>query len=133
MTIAEALTQATAGGYHINRSDGMATYDSGASRPYSAWTRKDNDSTLRVAVEETLLDPAFWQAFGSALGWAQAMRTVHAVENGRPTVVTRTGHHWRYHWHRFIDHLAEGQDVEPSLRVLLPPSQSIPWSSQGGM
>ena len=121
MTIAEALTTATAGGYHINGSDGMETSYSGASRQYSAWTRKDNDSTFLVAVEETLPDPAFWQALGRALGWDQAIRTVHAVENGRPTVVTRIGHHWLSHWHRFIDHLAAGKEAEAFFARLAAP------------
>jgi hypothetical protein len=60
-------------------------------------------------VEKTFLDPLFWLALGRALGWDTEVLTVHEVENGRPTVVTRTGQHWLYHWHRFIDHLAEGK------------------------
>ena len=71
MTIEEALTKATAGGYHIYGSDGMDTYYEGASNAYSAWTRKDNASTFVIAVEETFLDPAFWQALGKAVGWSE--------------------------------------------------------------
>ena len=112
MTIEEALNKATEGGYHVNGFNGMDTYYSRATGCYSAWTRKDNDSSLKVAMEETFLDPAFWQALGRALGWEQAVRTVHAVENGRSTLVTRAGHHWLYYWHRFIDHLAAGNTPE---------------------
>ena len=65
-----------------------------------------------VAVEETFLDPEFWQALGRALGWENNVITVRAVENGRPTIVTRAGHHWLYYWHRFIDHLAERKTPE---------------------
>ena len=64
MTIQEVMDKAVTGGYHINGSDGMQTYYSGASRDYSAWTRKDNNSSFMVAVEETFLDPVFWQALG---------------------------------------------------------------------
>ena len=58
MTIEQAIAHATAGGYHIDGSDGMETLYTGASTAYSAWTRKDNQSTFMVAVEETFLDPS---------------------------------------------------------------------------
>src|SRR2546422_6150829 len=109
MSIQEALDKATAGGYHIHGADGVETAYSGASSAYSAWTRKDNKSSFMVAVEATFLDPHFWQALGRALEWHHAMRTVHKVEHGRPTVVTSVGQHWRSHWHRFVDCLAEGK------------------------
>jgi hypothetical protein len=108
MTIQDAMNRAVEGGYHINGSDGMETDYDGANSEYSLWTRKDNESSFIVSVEETFLDPAFWQALGHALGWDQTVLTMPAVEHGRPTMVTRAGHQWRSHWHRFIDHLAEG-------------------------
>src|SRR5438552_3228784 len=72
MTIAEVLKKAVEGGYHINGADEMDTDYSGASSDYSAWTRKDNQSSFLVAVEETFLDPHFWQALGRALEWNHA-------------------------------------------------------------
>jgi hypothetical protein len=111
MTIEQALTIATKGGYHIRGSDGIDTSYEGASNEYSAWTRNDNHSTFMVTVEETFLDPVFWQALGHALGWDHKLMTVHAMENGRPTMVTKSQQHWLAHWHRFIDHLAEGKDA----------------------
>jgi hypothetical protein len=112
MTIAEALHQATKGGYHIKGSDGMDTVYAGANSEYSVWTRKDNDSSFIVPVADTFLDPHFWYALGRGLGWDQAVRTVHAMENGRATLVTRTGHHWVSCWHLFIDCLIEGKTAE---------------------
>jgi hypothetical protein len=112
MTIQDAVTKATEGGYHIKGSDGMDTDYVGANSEYSVWTRKDNASSFIVPVAETFMDPHFWLALGRGLGWEQAVRTVHAVENGRPTVVTRAGQHWLSHWHGFIDHLAEGKTPE---------------------
>jgi hypothetical protein len=123
MTIEEVLKKATEGGYHIDGSDGMDTDYGGANSEYSVWTRKDNASSFIVPVEETFLAPAFWQALGKALGWDHAVRTVHAVENGRTTLVTRAGQHWLYHWHRFIDHLAEGKTPE-AFFARLPSSQT---------
>jgi hypothetical protein len=46
MTIEEAMTLAMDGGYHIHGSDGVETSYSGASSDYSAWTRKDNQSSF---------------------------------------------------------------------------------------
>jgi hypothetical protein len=118
MTIQEAVTKATEGGYHINGSDGIKTDYGGANSEYSVWTRKDNASSFIVPVAETFLDPHFWHALGRALGWEQNVKTVHAVENGRSTLVTRAGQHWLYHWHRFIDHLAEGKTPEAFFKAL---------------
>ncbi len=124
MTIQEALNTATEGGYHLNGSDGMATDYVGANSEYSVWTRKDNESSFIVPVEETFLDPAFWQALGRGLGWDHEVMTVHAVENGRSTIVTRAGHHWLSHWHCFIDHLAEGKTPEAFFESL-PCSETV--------
>jgi len=120
VTIADALTKATEGGYHINGLDNMATDYAGATSDGSAWTRTDNASTFMIAVEATFMDPHFWQALGQALGWDQTMMTMHTVENGRPTVVTRTGQHWLAQWHRFIDHLAEGKTPDAFFDTLTP-------------
>jgi hypothetical protein len=123
MTIQEAVTKATEGGYHIKGSDGMETEYGGANSEYSVWTRKDNGSSFIVPVAETFLDPHFWLALGRGLGWEQAVRTVHAVENGRPTVITRAGQHWLSHWHGFIDHLAAGKTPETFFDTLSAPQR----------
>ena len=112
MNIAEALTQAVAGGYHIHGSDGMATTYAGASRKFSAWTRHDNDSSFLVPVEETFLDPRFWQALGRALGWQTScdlfISCVHRYEECRRC----HGAYWMYQWHCFIQVIAEGNTPE---------------------
>ncbi len=121
MMIKDAVNKATEGGYHINGSDGMATDYGGANNEYSVWTRKDNESSFIVPVAEAFLDPHFWHALGRGLGWDQERRTVHAVKNGRPTIVTRAGQQWLSHWHRFIDHLAAGKTSEAFF-------ESLPYS-----
>jgi hypothetical protein len=95
-----------------------------ANSEYSVWTRKDNASSFIVPVAETFLNPHFWLALGCALGWDQAVRTVHAVENGRPTIVTRAGQQWLSQWHRFIDHLAAGNTPEAFFDTLTAPPTS---------
>jgi len=110
MTIEEAITLAMHGGYHIQGSDGVETSYNGASSDYSAWTRKDNQSSFMVAVEETFLDPAFWQALGRALGHGEA------TEHGKLLLYSPTGSAlakkigWgEYTMVRFVDHLATGK------------------------
>jgi hypothetical protein len=57
-----------------------------------------------------MLDPLFWQALGKAMGWESK-------------VFICPGHKkeemWFYHWHRFIDHLAEGKDADSFFKELL--------------
>ena len=118
MTIQEALHTATEAGYQVNSCDGIEAYYHGANNEYSVWIRKDNDSSFIVVVAETFLDPFFWQALGSGLGWDHELITVHEVENGRPTIVTRASQHWLYHWHRFLDFLAEGKTAEDFFATL---------------
>jgi hypothetical protein len=120
MTIEDALKKATEGGYHIYGADGVDTHYEGANSDFSAWTRTDNASTFMVAVEETFLDPHFWQTLGKALGWDQTVVTMHTVENGRPTIVPRAGQHWLAQWHRFFDHLAAGKTPEAFFDTLTP-------------
>jgi hypothetical protein len=45
------------------------------------------------ALTEHLQDPTFWKALGKARSW----QDIGA---------------WLFHWHRFIDHIAFGKDVE---------------------
>jgi hypothetical protein len=127
MTIQEALDKAVEGGYHIGGTDGSETSYSGANSDYSAWTWKKNHSTFIVPTPETFLDPAFWHALGRVLGWNQAVRTVHAVDHGRPTRLTRAGQPWLSYWHRFIDHLAEGNTAASFFdRLPVPVSDPAP-------
>jgi hypothetical protein len=45
------------------------------------------------AVPEHLQDPAFWKALSNARSWQDPGA-------------------WLFHWHRFIDHIAFGNDVD---------------------
>jgi hypothetical protein len=108
MTIQEAVNKAAAGGYHIDGSDGIETSYVGANDEYSAWTRKDNASTFMVAVEETFLDPQFWQALGRALGWSEVCDLTITCAHGEAESQSYRGYYWMYQWHCFIQHLANG-------------------------
>lgn len=56
-------------------------------------------------------DPLFWQSLGKALGWGKDFNLIITHPNMGPvgSVKDKTLD-WKYHWHRFIDHLAEGKD-----------------------
>jgi hypothetical protein len=51
------------------------------------------------SLQEHLHDPEFWKALATARKWED----VNA---------------WRFHWHRFIDHLADGKDAESFFAAL---------------
>ena len=112
MTIQEAMHKAVKGGYHIHGSDGMETSYSGANSQYSAWTRKDNESSFMVAMEETFLDPAFWQALGHALGWSEACDLFITCVHGEEECRACRGYYWMYQWHCFIQEMANGNTPE---------------------
>jgi hypothetical protein len=124
MTVQEVIGKAVAGGYHIYGSDGMDTEYEGATNDYSAWTRKDNDSSFLVPTEETFLDLHFWQALGRALGWSEgcdlALLCVHGEEEGQ----WYRGYYWMFQWLRFIQALADGHTPE-AFFAHLPSSQRI--------
>lgn len=56
---------------------------------------------------EFVTDRTFWQALGKALGWSDK----DFYENNMVR--------WFSEWHRFIDHLAEGKDVNEFFTNLL--------------
>ena len=118
MTITEALTKAVEGGYHIDGSDGMATTYVGASRKFTAWTRHDNDSSFLIPVEETFLDPRFWQALGRALGWQYACHISISCEQGHAECRRCHGAYWMYQWHCFIQAIADGHTPESFFATL---------------
>jgi hypothetical protein len=108
MSIPEAIQTAIAGGYHIPGSDGGVTSYSGANNEFSAWTRTDNQSSFLVPVQETFLDPAFWRALGRVLGWDTPCDLTITCTHGDVECQRCHGSSWMYHWHCFIQHLANG-------------------------
>ena len=72
---------------------------------YRSWKVNDieqnegyNALQLR-ALSEHFHDPDFWKALATARKWEDANA-------------------WRFHWHRFIDHLADGKDAESFFAAL---------------
>ena len=119
MTVQEALNAAVEEGYHIYGSDGMDTYYEGANSDYSAWTRKDNASSFIVPMEETFLDPYFWQALGRALGWSEACDLAITCVHGQEEYQSFRRYYWMFQWHRFIQALADGNPPDAFFAHLL--------------
>lgn len=75
-------------------------------------TQKDYFEDVEFA--EICLDPLFWQAMGKGLGW-----TTVPMDEGNHRHLGQRYHEWHYRMHRFIDHLAEGKDIESFFKKLL--------------
>ena len=78
---------------------------------------------------QILLDPLFWQCLGKSLGWRE--RCIDCWDRKDMTFKSNeydmcgAGSHnddrkvWKFVWHSFIDHLAEGKDVEEFFNNLI--------------
>ena len=92
MTIQEAIKKAIEGGWN---------------EPY--FETKDKLAKIvplsadEVCQKVAFLDLLFWQSLGKAMGWEK---------NVYEKSYSRNEHSWLYHWHHFIDHLAEGKSIE---------------------
>ena len=93
---------------------------------YDHYLMSDGKKGLKVIGEcrsDVLLDPLFWQALGKAMGWDDI---VHIGQKGNVLKIINNGHHceglcrngWKWHWHQFISHLAEGKDAESFFKEL---------------
>jgi len=85
----------------------------------------------KKTVIEVFLDPDFWRALGKAEGWKKKVCSrcgiipTYAVKN-KSSICYSCCIEPRidideqiYHWHRFIDHLAEGKEAEEFFKELL--------------
>lgn len=81
-----------------------------------------------VACDAThLLDPLFWQYLGKTLGWTQSKFNIDNGANNR--IYYNFGNHtdelvvrmeaWMFYWHNFIDHIADGGDVDEFFNNLI--------------
>jgi len=129
MTIQEAMDKAIQGGYHIESADGVAIAFIGANDEYSAWTRTDNESSFMVPVQETFLDPSFWQALGRTLGWNARGDLAITCVHGEAVGHSCRGSYWMYQWHCFIQTIAEG-NTPAAFFASLPSSQTLSSGTQ---
>jgi hypothetical protein len=80
---------------------------------------------IMANLHENLLDPLFWQSLGKAMRWDYGKCCKECGSNSIPDGDGHCGNcyayfsgsesgteYWLYQWHRFIDHLAEGNTIE---------------------
>lgn len=71
--------------------------------------QKTGDTLTKYDYALTLIDPEFWKCLGKAEGWGE-------MPSGD---MWQGKNKWIYQWHNFIDHLAEGKDIESYFKKLL--------------
>lgn len=86
--------------------------------------RAEHKLMFEGTISKMLLDPLFWQALGKACGWTHKMIPTAFVEfedgDDEDTMLDwDSTEGWKFYWHRFIDHLAEGKDVESFFNDLI--------------
>lgn len=95
---------------------------------------KNTLKTTRKLTAYDLVNPLFWWALGKSLGWKRlfAMSSYGTTggkesgdwyydglredDNSNPETTTPE---WHYRWIKFIDHLAEGKDIESYFQGIL--------------
>ena len=119
MTIQEAIQKAIEGGWRYRNSDNIEIFPSEiATVPRCLVAFKDGyNEYVHVAV--FLLDPLFWQSLGKAMGWEKQYEEDAQDCTGEGCSHETWGEEkWILEWHRFIDHLAEGKDIESFFETL---------------
>ncbi len=59
----------------------------------------------KTAIKHLVLDPLFWQALGKTEEWK-----INCNEHK---------YAWEHYWHNFIDHIAQGKDIDSFFNNLL--------------
>ncbi len=91
--------------------------EGGYIRKDKATRRLMTEVTMRQKWHYIVLDPLFWKALGKAEGWGDKCDMCNSKANGLCSAHRYTS--WHREWHRFIDHLAEGKDVDSFFNNLL--------------
>lgn len=102
MTIEQTIQKAIEGGYDND----AGHYLISANKYWVVWKDK-NMADYTIATQVYWLDPFFWQSLGKAMGW----ETQFDEDKG-------FNHQWLHEWHRFIGHLAGGEDAESFFKKL---------------
>jgi hypothetical protein len=111
MKIEDAIEKAIEGGYNKTQLVGKAVIEKnvwGIEEKFGrTWEEEKTDAIF-------LLAPSFWQSFGEAMGWRENEMLLQWANDNVPIGDT----HWLYQWHRFIDHLAEGNTAKSFFETL---------------
>ena len=76
--------------------------------------------SLQEKIEIMSCDPKWWQALGRTLEWRdKKSRKLVSWCYGGFHDADKPYEQWIFEWHKFIDHLAEGKDVDSFFEELL--------------
>lgn len=109
-----------------------------ANQYWAVWLN-GNGNEVTIATEKYLLDPLFWKALGTAEGFNPTAKILmctgcgvalrwneeptidgkHGGKNGCGSDIYEYQGQWLIEWHRFIDQLAEGKDIESFFNGIL--------------
>lgn len=111
----EAIQKAIEGGWKPNW---YFSHFSGDEVVFGDHTKdSENNPCYYKDKHAILLDLLFWQCLGKALGWKRPITQYAFIdENDKTTSFTAR---WQNEMHRFIDHIAEGKDVDEFFNNLL--------------
>lgn len=92
MTIAEVIKKALDGGY----------------------------KNYQQCLHRMFLDPEFWKCLGKQLNWGTDLWVgkMARLQGDKLLEMKWEIPDWQHHWHRFIDHLAEGGNAETFFKTL---------------
>lgn len=77
---------------------------------YKDYTESPSHSTSKYH-SDILLDPDFWKCLGKAEGWIVEMPSRYSFNDEIAE--------WEHYWHSFIDHLADGGNIDDFFNNLL--------------
>ena len=66
----------------------------------------------KLNIDRACLDPLFWKALGKKQEWPDKICMNCGAVNLSICCDGTKLSGWQYQWHRFIDHLSNGKDVE---------------------
>lgn len=104
MTIQQAIEKAIEGGWK-HPFTGLPAFRA----PTEEWLKENWRKYAHI-----FLDPLFWQSLGKAMGWKMVndFSGEQCVRQHGNCTDMDCNPEWKYMWHRFIDHLAEGKDAK---------------------
>lgn len=102
----DAIKKAIEGGYDI--------------APFiSVWSLEQSIEIMESHWEPHVLKPTFWQALGKSMGWEEENHCERFSTGGLGGNVDCLISEWHAQMLMFIDHLAEGKDVDSFFNSLL--------------
>lgn len=83
-----------------------------ANRYWAGWL-DGNGTETNISVDKYLLDPTFWECLAKSLSFGTDCGFVNCPAHGEHKKC------WMKVWHSFIDHIADGKDIDSFFEQLI--------------